>query len=293
MTLHNLQRSLALPCALVLTLALASCGTSRKATSDSATPSSATTATAFAAADYLKLVQSHQSRETHLTAKIHVRIEMGGKSVSTSGTLRMKRDDVIQLSVVDPILGVAELGRAEFTPSRVLLIDRMNKRYIDVPYSEADFLHRADINFTTLQSLFWNEVFQPGKEEPEAAAFTFTNAQGQTPAPDDDVLLDCEKAPLRYRFETSRAKGTLQCTRISSQKDGQGQFSFSYTDFKDFSGRPFPHEMEMHFTMGTNQATLTLGLSSLRSNSDWATRTQVPSRYTKANAEKILRSLIR
>lgn len=286
------SRRLTLLAFLLTALICASCGTSRKATtSGSATTGGATSS--FAAADYLEKVQSRRSREDHLTAKIRVRVEMGDKSVSTNGTLRMKRDDVIQISVVDPILGVAELGRAEFTPSRVLLIDRMNKRYIDEPYSGAEFLHRANVNFSTLQSLFWNEVFQPGKSEPNAAELTFINAQGQTPAAGDNVNIDYAQAPLRYRFETAQPNATLTRTLISSLKDGQGQFSFRYSDFKDFSGRPFPHHMEMQFVMGTQQATLTLDLSSLHNNSDWPARTQVPSRYTKANAEKMLRSFIR
>lgn len=288
----SLRRLFPLPALLLSLLLLASCGTSRKA-AVTENGAAATAATAFLAADYLKQVQSRQSREKHLTAKIRVRIEMGDKSVGTSGTLRMKRNDVIQISVVDPILGVAELGRAEFTPSRVLLIDRMNKRYIDETYSGAEFLQRANVNFSTLQSLFWNEVFQPGKSNPDPAELSFVNAQGLTPAPGEDVSIDYTQAPLSYRFETAQADAALTRTRISSLKDGQGQFSFSYSDFKDFGGQPFPHHMEMRFVVGAQQATLILDLSSLRNSSDWPARTQVPSRYTKANVEKMLRSFIR
>ena len=48
-----------------------------------------------------------------LTAKASVAIQTGGKSISANGTLRMKRNDVIQLSIT--FLGM-EVGRMEFFP---------------------------------------------------------------------------------------------------------------------------------------------------------------------------------
>lgn len=277
---------------ILLALTLSSCGTSRKATNDS-TGTQQVTSSVFSASDYLNRVVQGRSAETNLTAKIHVEIQMGDKSVSTSGTLRMKRDDVIQISVVDPILGVAELGRAEFTQNRVLFLDRINKRYIDVPYSEVSFLQRADVDFNTLQSLFWNEVFQPGQTTLNAAAFTFSNAQGQQPRSNENVNIEYKGSLLQYCFQTAQPLAQLRRTRISSMRDKEGQFSFDYSAFKNFEGKDFPHEMVMQFVMGKQRASLSFSLSSLRNNSDWQTRTQVPSRYTKADAEKIIRSLIR
>jgi len=277
---------------MLLMLTFSSCGTSRKATGgDMGTKQ--VTSSAFSASDYLNRVVQGHSSEMNLTAKIHVEIQMGEKSISTSGMLRMKRNDVIQISVVDPILGVAELGRAEFTQNRVLFLDRINKRYIDVPYSEVSFLQRADVDFSTLQSLFWNEVFQPGHTTPHASAFTFSNARGLQPSSNEDVNLEYKGSLLQYCFETSQPQAQLRCTRISSVKNKEGQFRFDYSDFKNFKGKEFPHEMVMQFVMGKQRASLTFSLSSLRNNSDWQTRTQIPSRYTKADAEKILRSMIR
>ena len=120
--------------------------------------------TVFAADKYMSLVASNNSTQANLTAKVKVVVDVDGKSVSTSGSLKMKKNDVIQLSLVDPLLGVMELGRMEFTKTRVLIIDRVNKQYVDLPYSDVSFLKQANIDFNTLQSLFWHEVFEPGKK---------------------------------------------------------------------------------------------------------------------------------
>lgn len=38
-------------------------------------------------------------------------------------------------------------------------MDRMNKRYVQVPFDELKNLAKADLDFHTLQALFMNEIF--------------------------------------------------------------------------------------------------------------------------------------
>ena len=65
---------------------------------------------------------------TNFTSKVKMTIPQEGKDVTTNGTLRMRYGDVIQLTLVDPVLGIAEIGRLELSPDNVLIIDRVNKR---------------------------------------------------------------------------------------------------------------------------------------------------------------------
>ena len=108
----------------------------------------------FNADRHMKSLMDNRLSVENVTAKVRVRVAMGDRSISTTGTLRMRRNDVIQISLVDPLVGIAEVGRMEFTPTNVLIIDRFNKQYIDVPYAEVSFLQRANVDFNTLQSLF-------------------------------------------------------------------------------------------------------------------------------------------
>ncbi len=283
---------------LAVALTLTACGMSKnlgRQTDGTATSSASSGKTAaFSPAAYLATVRSNESDEKALTSKVKVKIQVGQKSVSSTGTLRMKKDDVIQLSVVDPVVGIAELGRMEFTPTNVLIIDRFNKQYINVPYDSVSFLKRANIDFNSLQSLFWNEVFQPGKAEPVASAYTYTNTYGTAATPSDSIVNIGFHGPLLdYVFLTQQPEGTLECTTISSPKDQTAEFQCNYADFSNFSGRPFPHSLVMSFVMGKKNASLTFKLSSLRNNTNWSTRTPAPSRYTKADLEKIFRSLVK
>ena len=95
---------------------------------------------------------------TNFTSKVRVTITQEGKDVTTNGNLRMRYGDVIQLTLVDPVLGIAEIGRLELSPDKVLIIDRVNKRYVDTNYQEFTALQSHNIDFNTIQEFFWQEA---------------------------------------------------------------------------------------------------------------------------------------
>jgi hypothetical protein len=241
---------------------------------------------------YLDHAAANRLKETSIVSKVKVAMEMDGKSISTSGTLRMKRDDVIQISLVDPLVGIAEILRMEFTKTHVLIIDRFNKQYIDVPYKDVSFLQRANVDFNTLQSLFWNEVFQPGKSKPQSSAFQLQTNTDSLDAKATKVELTCKDNMLNYLFAINPETTELQSTVIADNSDKTAQFAFDYSQFASFGGRTFPRSMRMSFVMGRRKASLAFSLNSLKANSDWETRTNVPKKYKQADPEKIFHSLI-
>lgn len=130
-------------------------------TSTKTTPSSTTSTKTVAPKDTVsarKDVKVKIADGTNFTSKVRVNITQDGKNISTTGTLRMRYGDVIQLTLVDPVLGIAELGRMELSPDKMLIIDRVNKRYVDTPYSEFNALKSKNIDFATIQDFFWQEA---------------------------------------------------------------------------------------------------------------------------------------
>ena len=94
-----------------------------------------------------------------LTARINFGLESSDPHdkmrVKVGGTLRMKRDDVIQLSLV--ALGIMEVARIEITPEYILLVDKMGQQYMQTAYADMPALSQAGVNFQTLQAYFWGE----------------------------------------------------------------------------------------------------------------------------------------
>lgn len=94
----------------------------------------------------------------NFTAKVKATVGQNGKDITTSGTLRMRRDDVIQIALVDPFLGISEVGRIELSPDGILIIDRLNKRYVKTTYEEFAPLRDKGINFNMIQDYFWEQA---------------------------------------------------------------------------------------------------------------------------------------
>lgn len=268
---------------LTIALLLASCGTSKKTGKGGTADGTAT----FSTAAHVSTVIGNNSTANAMTAKIKARLSLPSDNISTSGTLRMKRGEVIQVSLVDPILGITEVVRIEFTKDKVLIIDRLGRRYLEEPYSKVTFLQKADISFSTLESLFWNELFQPGKKDIDAKDFTLK-------AEESDLLtIGFKDKYLDYSFATEKGSGKLRQTSISTTGSADYRLNFVYDDFKEFGGQTFPHSETLQFASADGKSLeLSLRLSSIKNSTDWNASTKVSSKYQKLDAEAILKSLI-
>ena len=82
--------------------------------------------------------------------------DAGGKDITVGGTLRMKRDDVIQLNATY-ILGI-QVGAMEITRDSVLIVSRATKQYAVFGYQELSALLGRTLTFEDLQDIFWGEA---------------------------------------------------------------------------------------------------------------------------------------
>ncbi len=277
--------------ALLLT-ACRSTGQAEKGSSASQGTSASTTkitkTTNAAALDCAKKVAARQLAIEGITASAKVKLSgVGGKDLSVNGKLQMKRNAVVRLSL--RFLGV-EVGLMEFTPKDVLVIDRVNKQYVRAAYDEVSFLKQAGLNFYSLQSLFWNELFIPGQQTLTASdleRFTLTSDNsGNVLSPQDTPL-------LTYMFFTDAANAVVNRVEVKGKNaSDKGTFTFTYADFNAFSGRPFPTSLQLAVTgTGKQDASLQISLSSLKANADFDTATSVSSKYTQRTAKEILSKL--
>ena len=242
---------------------------------------------ASASAAFVEKVAAQRCTASFLTAKAKVELTGIGKDVSVSGTLRMKRDDVVQLSLT--VFGV-EVGRMEFTPADVLVVDRVNKQYVRASYSEVDFLRQAELDFYSLQALFWDELFIPGQRAAKGNASRFLAT-----AVDGGTLLTLTGTPrLSYAFLTDTSAALVTALDVKGAKVGDaGNFSWRYGGFTAFGGRPFPSEMDMTVTGLPDGKSfgLSLRLSRLSSDSGWNTRTTVSAKYQRRTVKEVLGKL--
>ncbi|MCM1109177.1 MAG: DUF4292 domain-containing protein [Clostridium sp.] len=221
-----------------------------------------------------------------VTAKVSVEAEADGRKMSVGGSLKMKRDDVIQLSLV--ALGFVEAGRLELTPDYLLLIDRLGKRYVKVPYADVTFLNEAGITFDSFQALFWNELFVPGKKRNFSAAdFALTETRtGLELQARTDSRVAC-------RFVIDMAQALLRQSVVSDARNTPGPaLRWDYDRFEDTPVGRFPRQMDIAVDGLGKTFRLGLGLGNIKADDKWETRTAVPSKkYKEVNLSTILKTL--
>ena len=238
--------------------------------------------------EYVETVISNTSDRSALTAKMALTLNLDGKGdTKVNGTLRIKRGEVIQLSIA-PFLGI-EVARAEFSPNGILVIDRMNKRYVQVSFADLGTLLKVDWNFHTLQALFLNELFIPGKLQltsKDVSAFGLE----QLPT---GIWLDVKKSKrFRYRFLTEAPGGLLLKSRIELDGTPYG-LSWDYADFQPLDEGHFPSVMNLLLNGGKRPVKVAFKLSRLSTNSDWEVHTQVSDKYEKVELEDLMKILLK
>ncbi|MDE6533388.1 MAG: DUF4292 domain-containing protein [Muribaculaceae bacterium] len=86
------------------------------------------------------------------------KFKMNGLPVSPSVRIYMKRDSVILMSLRAPFVG--EVGRAEIADSMILVVNKMNKTYVEEPIEKALAYYPGGIS--DIQNLLLGQAFIPG-----------------------------------------------------------------------------------------------------------------------------------
>ena len=237
--------------------------------------------------EFVENVIENASGWEALTAKMSLTLDLGGKGeTKVNGTLRIKKGEVVQLSIA-PLLGI-EVARAEISPDGILVIDRMNKRYVEVSFAEVKALAKADLDFHTLQALFLNELFLPGKGD-----LTSRDASSFKVEPEaEGVWLNVKRAKrFGYHFLTEAPEALLKESYIGLNGTPYG-LRWKYDDFRALERKQFPVDMKLAFEGGKKLVKAALALSRLSTNGDWEARTEVSKKYEKVELEEILKILL-
>ena len=237
--------------------------------------------------EFVESVIENASGWKALTAKMSLSVDLEGKGATkVSGTLRIKKGEVIQMSIA-PLLGI-EVARAEISPDGILVIDRMNKRYVEVSFAEVKALAKADLDFHTLQSLFLNELFLPGKDD-----LTPRDASSFRVEPEaEGIWLNVKRAKrFGYHFLTEAPEALLKESYIGLNGTPYG-LRWKYDDFRALERKQFPVDMKLAFEGGKKPVKAAFALSRLSTNGDWEARTEVSKKYKKVELEEILKILL-
>ena len=266
---------------ILFVLILTSCSTSRNSLRN-------TMIGGLSGTEYMEKVIEWTPARENLTARAAIELNTGSSTpFSVNANMRIRRGEIIRISVA-PFLGI-EVARIDITPQKILAVDRMNKRYVELGFSEISSLLNTALDFNILQSLILNEIFLPGKEK-----LSLSDAEKFSLTPSDNRAQLQVKGTKRigYSFFTSATDGRLEETVISLNSLPYS-LHCQYDDFIMLGNDVFPQNIEM-FSEGTDKRySLKMKLSRIGEDSDWDAGTELSSKYRKMSFQELLKLFIK
>lgn len=275
-------RTLTLALIIVAALLAASCASKKSVAGRGAEATLSNTA-------YMRRLVDNAPTFEQFSAKMRLRASYGGESLSVGGSIRMKKDECIQLSLV--AIGIVEAARIEINPKGLLVLDRIGRRYIDVKYSDLNFFKQTQVDFYTLQALFRNELFLPGtKHVGRGDLDHFDLTRTDTTA---TLTTTADGNRLLCSFLTRLAGATLQQTGVQmTAKSGKTyRMEWEYNDFTPIGESNFPLAMEVTMEGASKPVKASFTFSRFSTEAD-CTPLTIPARYKKVEAADILKHIL-
>lgn len=259
----------------------------------STTKTTASTATVSAAQgiDYVRKVNDNAVYTKNITSKIDVTINSSGKDISVSGKLNMRRNEVIRITLTP--FGLMEVGRLEFTPDYVLLINRLEKEYVKATYNDVDFLKANGLDFYSLQALFWNELFQPAKKELTDTDLAIFNAD-MAQQGNRHITLTASKLSMDWTTDAAKALITEALITYAKGTTQASTVRMEYGDFMPMGSKRFPTKEKVTFaskSMSTGKISLELLLNKINNDANWEPRTTVSDKFRQITPQQFFTKL--
>ena len=222
-------------------------------------------------------------------------IKAGGKDITLPGLLHMRKNEVVRIQLLIPILG-SEIGRLEFTPDYVLIVDRLHKQYVKADYSQVDFLKKQGLSFYSLQAMFWNQLLLPGKNnvsESDLKQFSVN-----TPTTGSNATLSYSANGMTYKWTADKTSGQINAADVvfKSKAYGTSTLNWKYSNFVSVGVKLFPatQNFSLKAKVNNQQQTVEVGLEldEVKTDEKWDATTSLSSKYKQVSVEDVLGSII-
>ena len=218
------------------------------------------------------------------SAKLNMNLTTGTKSLSSRANIRIVKDNALQISI-QPLFGV-EIFQFYIDPDTVMVVDRMNKRYVMEPIASLKEMYPVGFDFYTMQSVFTNTLFVSGKEQPEPSdylKFKYTRASDQCYY----ITSKDAESGIDYSF-TVNGDDQITFTHLMQPQKKQS-LQWGYHDFVVLNNLIFPSKMNVTLSSSSSKIDAELLFSDIITNEPLQLAMSVPNGYTRATLGEILK----
>ena len=219
------------------------------------------------------------------SSKLNMTISTGTKALSSKGSLKIVNNKAIQLSV-QPLFGI-EMFRLYVEPDHIIILDRMNKRYVKESFENIKGTSPMGFDYYTLQSLFTNKLFIPEKtilsiQDYKKFKYAETEENYTLTARD-------KKSDVDYSFFIN-GNDQITLSELSMPKKDYS-LQWNYNEFSLMDNQSFPYEMKIEASTKKTKLNTSISLSSISLNDPMTLETSIPTSYTRVELKEVLKML--
>lgn len=161
----------------------------------------------------------------YLQTKSKIKFSSPDKSISSSATIRMKKDSIIWVSL-SPIFGI-EAARGYINQDTIVFFDRVNKETHRYNYKSLSKMLNFEVDFQMVQSIILgNQVFE----------FTTEDSYSKR---GDDLKIDQRRDRFQIQTFATDELRKVKNVKVKELPDGS-DMNIVFTNFDKVSGQAFP-----------------------------------------------------
>ncbi len=218
----------------------------------------------------------------HISGNAALSVRVNGSDINLKGKLRIKRGEGVQITITP--LGLIEAASIEFLPQKVRLINKLTKKYTEIPYSEASAIGLAGINYKILEAIFLDYAFlSDGRLAYEGLKELSVEEKGT-----QYLVTTKRSTTMRYSFLIDKNSGNL--VSMNGNSSTGESIKCDYADFTGIGNVSYPNDICINFK-GDANITLGIGLSKTSNKSFSFSSRNINSSYRKQSIDDFIKSL--
>ena len=212
-------------------------------------------------------------------SKMSVYVDFKGRQMDVKASCKIVSDSALYLSI-QPFMGV-ELFRLEMTPSTLIVVDKMNKRFYESNYSIFRNTLGVTVNYDVIQSLISNRLFVPGDK-----VFLPDEFNWKDNTPGKSLTLQTESFNQEVLVDVLLSR--IAAVMILSA-DSTYTMKTDYSDFKKTDGILFPQKIAIDANKGEEKSSFHFTIEQVEFNKPVLMEPTNLSRYTRGNINSLFR----
>ena len=234
--------------------------------------------------DLFNDILSSSINYTTFSSRLNLNINSGSRTLSSKATLRIVKDSAIQISV-QPLFGV-EMFRLYIDPNKVVLLDRMNKRYVEETTSSLKDKYPVGFDFYTIQSMLTNTLFVAGMNGFEYIDYRMFKYSQASDLNYNLTAKDSESG-IEYSFVVNGDDRIIQTHLLHSQD--KLSLKWNYDEFAEMAELIFPHRMTTSITTNKRKLNTELRFSGIEIDQPFSISISIPSGYKQVAIADIIK----